>query len=114
MQSSATHRSCRGTKYVFFFIVGLGTLFGGCTLMPKYERPAAPVTKSWPNGSAGTNATNTTAADIDWKEFFDDPRLQNLIKLALENNRDLRVAALRVEQARAQYRIQRAELFPAV
>ena len=99
---------------ISFFILSLGTLWGGCTLMPKYERPAAPVTKSWPNGSAGTNATNTTAADIDWKEFFDDPRLQNLIKLALENNRDLRVAALRVEQARAQYRIQRAELFPAV
>jgi len=57
---------------------------------------------------------NTAAADIDWKEFFDDPRLQNLIRLALENNRDLRVAALRVEQARAEYRIQRSELFPGV
>ena len=101
-------------KRIFFFILGLGTLFGGCTLMPKYVRPAPPVSKSWPNGSAGTNETNTVAADIDWKDFFDDPRLQNLIRLALENNRDLRVAALRVEQARAEYRIQRSELFPGV
>jgi len=54
------------------------------------------------------------AADIDWREFFDDPRLQRLIEIALTNNRDLRVAALRVEQARAQYRIQRAQLFPGV
>src|SRR6185369_5517445 len=93
-------------------IVGLGVMLGGCTMMPKYERPAAPVSGSWPNGSApsGTN----TAAEIDWREFFDDPRLQMLIRLALENNRDLRVAALRVEQARAQYRIQRAELYPGV
>lgn len=88
-------------------------LLGGCTLAPKYERPAPPVSGSWSKGSAQTNATNSTA-DIDWREFFDDPRLQQLISLALENNRDLRVAALRVEQTRAQYRIQRAELFPGV
>ena len=96
------------------FILGLGALLGGCTMMPKYDRPAAPVSGSWPNGSTQSNATNTAAADIDWRDFFDDPRLQNLIGLALENNRDLRIAALRVEQARAQYRIQRAELFPGV
>ena len=76
-----------------FFILGLGTLWSGCTLMPKYERPPTPVSKSWPNGPAGTNATNAAAADIDWKEFFDDPRLQNLIRLALQNNRDLRTLA---------------------
>src|SRR6267378_4377381 len=99
---------------LFCFMLGLATLWSGCTMMPKYERPAAPVSQSWPNGSAGTNGTNVAAAEIDWKEFFDDPRLQNLIRLALENNRDLRVAALRVEQARAEYRIQRAELFPGV
>src|SRR5205823_444885 len=93
-------------------ILILGVMLGGCTLMPKYERPPAPVGGSWPGGSApsGTNA----AAEIDWREFFDDPRLQNLIRLALENNRDLRLAALRVEQARAEYRIQRSELFPGV
>ncbi len=53
-------------------------------------------------------------ADIDWREFFDDPQLQTLIGLSLTNNRDLRIAVLRVEQSRAQYRIQRAALFPAL
>jgi len=97
-----------------FHILSLGLLLGGCTMMPKYDRPTAPVSGSWPNGSTQTKATNTAAADIDWRDFFEDPRLQSLIGLALENNRDLRIAALRVEQSRAQYRIQRADLFPGV
>src|SRR3954471_21739354 len=93
-------------------ILGAATLLAGCTLMPKYERPEAPISGSWSNTSAKTNASNVPAAEIDWKEFFDDPRLQRLIALALENNRDLRVAALRVEEFRARYRIERAGLFP--
>jgi outer membrane protein, multidrug efflux system len=97
-----------------FFWLGLGALLSGCTLMPKYERPAAPVSESWPNGSSPTNVTSAAATDIDWQEFFDDPKLQKLIRLTLENNRDLRIATLRVEQARAQYRIQRSFLFPGV
>ncbi len=95
-------------------VLALATLSSGCTMIPKYDRPRAPVTDSWPTGSTGVKATNTVASDIGWREFFDDPRLQRLIELALENNRDLRVAALRVEETRAQYRIQRAELFPGV
>jgi outer membrane protein, multidrug efflux system len=94
-------------------ILGLGALLGGCTLMPKYEKPAAPVSDAWSSGSAQNSVTNS-AADIDWRDFFDDPQLQNLIGIALENNRDLRIAALRVEQARAQYRIERARLYPGV
>ncbi len=56
----------------------------------------------------------TAAADIGWREFFPDPQLQQLIAVALTNNRDLRVAALNVQSAQAQYRIQRAPLFPTV
>src|SRR6185436_3132808 len=97
-----------------FPVLILGILLGGCTMMPKYERPPAPVSNYWPNGATPANGTNTVASDVDWREFFDDPRLQRLIQLALENNRDLRVAALRVEETRAQYRIQRAGLFPGV
>ncbi len=54
------------------------------------------------------------AADIGWREFFPDPQLQQLIALALTNNRDLRVAVLNVQSAQAQYRIQRAQLFPTI
>ena len=95
-------------------VVSLAVPLGGCTMMPRYERPPAPVGGAWPGGSTQSSATNAAAADLDWRAFFENPRLQSLIALALENNRDLRIAALRVEQARAQYRIQRAELFPGV
>ncbi len=96
------------------WVLTIGLVMGGCTMVPKYERPAAPVSGSWPIGAAQGAMTNVSTADIAWREFFDDLRLQQLIALALENNRDLRIAALHVEQARAQYRIQRAELFPGV
>lgn len=91
----------------------------GCTLAPKYERPVAPVSQTWPSGPAyaGNESggfTTNAAAEIGWREFFQDARLQKLIGLALTNNRDLRVAVLNVEQSRAQYRIQRADLLPAI
>src|SRR5882724_8986024 len=94
-------------------------LLAGCTLAPKYERPVAPVSQAWPSGPAyagnesGRFMTNA-AAEIGWREFFQDARLQKLIDLALTNNRDLRVAVLNVEQSRAQYRIQRADLLPTI
>jgi multidrug efflux system outer membrane protein len=54
------------------------------------------------------------ADELKWQEFFTDERLQRIIATALSNNRDLRLAALNVERARALYGIQRAELFPTV
>ncbi len=81
----------------------------GCTLAPHYERPALPVPDRFPAASG-----NLAAADLGWRAMFRDPRLQALIALALANNRDLRVAALNVEAARDQYRIQRAQLFPTI
>jgi len=84
-------------------------LLGACTLEPNYHRPAAPVPALEVGARGGAAAT-----DIGWREFFPDPQLQQLIALALTNNRDLRVAALNVQSAQAQYRIQRAELFPTV
>jgi multidrug efflux system outer membrane protein len=92
-----------------FLAAALATLLGACTLEPHYHRPPAPV----PALQAGT-AGDTEAADIGWREFFPDPQLQQLIALALTNNRDLRIAALNVQSAQAQYRIQRADLFPTV
>ncbi len=88
----------------------------GCTLEPKYQRPALPVSQTWPENSSTENLANLTnaVADIGWHEFFNDPRLQPLIGLALTNDRDLRVAILNVEKSRAQYRIERAALFPQI
>jgi len=80
-----------------------------CTLEPKYHRPPPPV-PAMESGAQG----GMPAADIGWREFFPDPQLQQLIMLALANNRDLRVAALNVQSAQAHYRVQRAELFPTI
>ena len=77
------------------------TLSGCMSLAPQYERPAAPVAASFPEGGA---ASFEAAANIAWQRFFADARLKQLIGLALANNRDLRVAILNIEQARAQYR----------
>jgi outer membrane protein, multidrug efflux system len=98
--------ACRSTC---FLAAAVATLIGACTLEPHYQRPPAPV-PALPGGTAG----ETVAADLGWREFFPDPQLQQLIALALTDNRDLRVAALNVQSAQAQYRIQRASLFPTV
>ena len=84
-------------------------LLGGCTMAPKYTRPDAPVPAQWPTGAAYNEtksaASAPAAAELPWREFFTDERLQKIIEIALNNNRDLRVAALNVERARALYGI---------
>jgi multidrug efflux system outer membrane protein len=96
-------------------MAALALLAAGCTLAPKYQRPEAPVAQAFPVITAA--ATNTvagaaTSAELGWREVFGDPRLQALVALALEQNRDLRVAALNVELVRAQYDIQWAQQLP--
>lgn len=94
--------------------LALTLVMAGCTsFIPHYERPAAPVASSFPFDAA-TSASATAAADIDWQQFFQDPRLKQLISLALENNRDLRIAVLNIEQARAQLQLKRADELPTV
>ncbi|MCX7077867.1 MAG: AdeC/AdeK/OprM family multidrug efflux complex outer membrane factor [Pseudomonas sp.] len=91
-------------------------VLGGCSLIPDYKQPEAPVAAQYPQGPAYSpaEAANRAAAEQGWKQFFHDPALQQLIQTALVNNRDLRVAALNIDAFAAQYRIQRADLFPAV
>ena len=91
-------------------------ILGGCSLIPDYQTPEAPVAAQWPQGPAysPTESAAVAAAEQGWRQVFNDPALQELIQTSLVNNRDLRVAALNIEAYRAQYRIQRADLFPAV
>ena len=94
-------------------------LAAGCTLMPKYERPASPAPAAWAGGKAPEAGPSSPAAApaadaLRWQDFFTDARLKSVIELALANNRDLRVAALNIEKARALYRIQRADLYPTI
>lgn len=88
-------------------------VISGCSLIPTYERPAAPVPSTFP-GDPAQPAGASSAAALPWQSFFTDPRLAGLIETALANNRDLRVAAQNVEVARAQFGVQRASLFPTV
>ncbi|RJG10986.1 AdeC/AdeK/OprM family multidrug efflux complex outer membrane factor [Pseudomonas cavernicola] len=92
-------------------------VLGGCSLIPEYRQPAAPIASDWPQGAgypAAAEVAGVSAAEQGWREFFHDATLQQLIQVALENNRDLRVAALNIDAFQAQYRIQRSNLFPAV
>ena len=89
----------------------LAAVLSACTLAPRYHRPEAPVAPAF---EGVTEAAATPAAELGWREFFPDAELQGLIARALENNRDLRIATLNVEAARAQYRIRRADLVPAI
>lgn len=102
-------------------------VLAGCSLAPTYEQPALPVATDWPIAPAGTgvialdDATTVTtgaaippAAGVGWRQFYLAPELQQMIELALENNRDLRIAILNIEEARAQYNIQRSELSPQI
>ncbi|MDR6397749.1 efflux transporter outer membrane subunit [Herbaspirillum seropedicae] len=104
-------------------LLALTAALAGCAnLAPDYTQPAAPVPASWTSqaaaqpavGSAGQAAGEIDADHLGWREFFLDPRLQQVIATALDNNRDLRVAALNIEKARAQYRITDADRYPSI
>lgn len=104
-------------KQIIFLFAAL-VFMGGCSLAPKYTQPSAPIPEEWPQGTAYTDTQAAPEAPTDSEllsrqEFFTDPKLQQIIDTALDNNRDLRLAALNVERARALYGIQRAELLPA-
>jgi multidrug efflux system outer membrane protein len=102
-----------------FFLLGvIFIILTGCTLAPKYKKPEAPIPTEWPKGEAYQEAKTAigapTVPELKWQEFLIDEKLQKIIETALDNNRDLRLAALNVERARALYGVQRAELFPAI
>lgn len=87
-------------------------LASGCmSLAPRYERPPAPVPAAFPGD---TPAAGPTASELAWHDFFGDPRLNRLITVSLANNRDLRIAALNIAQARAQVDLRRADRLPTV
>jgi len=104
--------------------VAVALFAAGCTMAPKYHRPAEPVTATFPTGGvydtqpgaagAARTANGQAAADIGWRDFFVDARLQRLIEIALKNNRDLRVSVLNIQASQAQYQIARAALFPTL
>ncbi|NTU59083.1 MAG: efflux transporter outer membrane subunit [Chlorobiaceae bacterium] len=107
------------TKQLLPLFLAAGTLTA-CSMAPRYDQPIAPVAAQWPasSGIAPVTAAQTAeqphVADIGWRNMFKSPKLQSLIESSLANNRDLRVATLNIEAARASYRIQRSDLLPSI
>ncbi|SHI07849.1 efflux transporter outer membrane subunit [Pollutimonas bauzanensis] len=97
-------------------LIAAALILPGCSLAPAHERPPLPVPDAWPAGLAASGVPSPAASadEIAWEDFFQDDRLKQLIRLALDNNRDLRVAALNIDRARALYRVQAADRLPGV
>ena len=86
-------------------------LAAGCTLGPDYQRPSVPVPEDW---RAMDAAEQQSLANTPWWELFQDEELLRLIEIALAENQDLKIAVERIEEARAFYGFQRADLYPKV
>ena len=93
-------------------------MVSGCAILRdvpepvEHRIPAAPVPATWEGDTAAGTGPAEDILDLEWTPFFSDKDLQSVIETALDNNRDLRLAALRVSEARATYEIQLAETFP--
>lgn len=94
-----------------FSTLVIAMLLGGCSLAPTYERPVAPVAEHW---AGETTKQGSPINQLAWQTFIVDPELRRLVVIALDNNRSLRQTLLDIEQARAQYRIQRADRVPGL
>ncbi|MGC8400105.1 efflux transporter outer membrane subunit [Enterobacter mori] len=105
------------TKVIHFSFIPalLVTALTGCNIQPHYERPELPVSERWENDDHPKEVQGATlASETGWQNFFADEQIRQLIGLALENNRDLKVSVLSVESARASFRVERSALFPSI
>lgn len=106
-----------GSRRCNLSVLALAALLSACTnLAPIYQRPAAPVSTTWPEvaAAAPVAVANSSVAELHWRDFVSDERLRRTIARALENNRDLRQAVAAIEQARAVYRIESAAQWPTL
>ena len=96
-------------------LLAAAVLLAGCAnLSPDFERPALPVPATLSNAATDSAAPGSVVPLLGWRDFAQGPQLPALIAMALDNNRDLRVAVLSIERARAQYGVERANLFPSI
>jgi multidrug efflux system outer membrane protein len=94
-------------------IILIGATLSGCNFAPQYRQPVVPIAATYPNATS-VSSSGHSAAELGWKDFFLDPRLHALIGAALEKNRDLAQSYARIDQARAQYRIQETQRLPTL
>lgn len=89
-------------------------LLSACSLAPRHVRPELPTAEVYPETYSGDTTQGAQAATLGWRDFFADPRLDALMRTALQHNRDLAIAVAQIEEARGLYRIQRADRLPTV
>ncbi len=96
-------------------LLSVSTSLTACSMIPDYLRPAAPVAVSWSNDASYEAAEGLAIAhNLSWQAFYRDPALRQVVNTALEHNKDLKLAALSIKEARALYRIERADILPAL
>jgi multidrug efflux system outer membrane protein len=98
-------------------IIAVAFAMGGCSLVPEYFRPAAPVPETYPGQPTTDGVTNmpvTEAPPLSWQSYFADADLQHLIQIGLDHNRDLKTAVLRMDEAQATYGVQKSDRLPTV
>ena len=105
------HKLINRRNIIFVVLIAI---LAGCSLAPSYERPSLPTAAVYPGATTEQTQVTQDALQPGWREFFTDAGLQELIEQALENNRDLRIAVQRVEEARGLYGIQRADRLPSI
>ncbi len=98
----------------FISVIAMSFLLAGCSMIPKYQQPKLPVTQNWPAGESYLENEAGVPSEISWQTYVQSGPLKQLIERVLENNRDLKVAALNIEQAQAAYRIQKTNLTPTI
>ncbi|MBP3982642.1 efflux transporter outer membrane subunit [Acidovorax sp. JG5] len=94
--------------------LALAGLLSACSMAPKYETPLAPVATNWAVPAGVRTPGNEVALPIRWQQFFHHAQLREVIQFTLDNNRDLRAAALNVQAFQALYRIQKSQNLPSV
>jgi NodT family efflux transporter outer membrane factor (OMF) lipoprotein len=100
----------RMLKYAILPLSAL--LLAGCMTGPNYQRPVLALPGQFRGAPVQTPASDTSIADTKWQDLFHDPTLQQLVETALQQNFDIQIAAERVQEARAQFDSQHANLFP--
>lgn len=102
-------------KLITAAVAGLMIFTAGCSFVPEYKQPAMPVADTWPDQLPASEAgSGQTAANIAFQDYFKSQTLQQVIAMALENNRDLKVALLNIEQAKAAYQIKKSDELPVI
>ena len=96
------------------FAILVPALLAACTMGPNYKRPPIEVPSTYRDTAAAATSNSESLADLKWSELFQDPTLTELVTVGLTQNFDLRIAAERVLQARALFRIARSDRFPTV